>query len=194
METVNGIVRGASLLTYFSWELYWIISGKKADKENPKTVKPSLRSRLERCLSIGLGGLILLQLLGLPLLPFTYNVFFQLVGFIILILGICTCVIARKELGTNWADSAEYQIKAKHVLITSGVYRYIRHPIYTGLFLAYTGGEIVAQSYLFLIAIVFFFLRGSLWAKREEKILGKHFGDAYILYMKRTKMFIPYIW
>jgi protein-S-isoprenylcysteine O-methyltransferase Ste14 len=87
-----------------------------------------------------------------------------------------------------------YKLEKTDQLVTEGIYRYIRHPMYGSLlFLAwgiffksvsFTGFFLVmgASICLFLTAII------------EEKENLNYFGDAYTVYRKRTKMFIPYIW
>jgi protein-S-isoprenylcysteine O-methyltransferase Ste14 len=78
-------------------------------------------------------------------------------------------------------------------LVTSGVYRYIRHPQYTGLLLL-SLGMILNWATLPLIILfpvmVYMYLR---LAKREERDMVTEFGDQYQSYMERTKRFIPFI-
>ncbi len=78
-------------------------------------------------------------------------------------------------------------------LVTTGAYRYTRHPIYSSLlFLAWgvffkrpswVGGLLASSATLFLLAT----------AKAEESENLGYFGPAYSEYMKRTKMFIPFL-
>lgn len=68
----------------------------------------------------------------------------------------------------------------------------LQYPIYLGLILAIIGGELVAQSYLFLLGFLLFFT-SYLQGKREEKILYAHFGKEYMEYKQKTKMLIPFI-
>ncbi|KUO60305.1 MAG: isoprenylcysteine carboxyl methyltransferase [Gracilibacter sp. BRH_c7a] len=78
-------------------------------------------------------------------------------------------------------------------LVKTGVYRYIRHPQYSGLLLLSFGmmAEWVTLPLLILYpVIVFMYVR---LAKREEKDMLVEFGDEYREYMKETKMFIPFV-
>jgi protein-S-isoprenylcysteine O-methyltransferase Ste14 len=78
-------------------------------------------------------------------------------------------------------------------IVTDGIYRYIRHPMYSSLMLltwgallkhiSVTTAVIALTSSLFLIAT----------AKKEERENDLYFGTAYGQYMRKTKMFIPYI-
>ncbi len=79
------------------------------------------------------------------------------------------------------------------VLVTSGIYRFIRHPQYTGLFLISTGMlcEWATLSLLILYpVIIILYVR---LAKREEKQMIAEFGQEYIDYMKKSKRFIPFL-
>jgi protein-S-isoprenylcysteine O-methyltransferase Ste14 len=189
-------LRIATILLFIVWKTYWKVTEIKADREKPKTQpEPAFFStrRLSRNLFVlVVGFLILLPLVGVEILPMEYNPLVQLIGFVFVITGISLSIASRRLLGTNWANAHEYQIKHKQILVTTGIYSYIRHPIYTGLILATTGAELVAQSYLFILFACFFYMIYR-QAKKEEKILEDHFGKAYIDYKKRSKMLIPFI-
>ena len=78
-------------------------------------------------------------------------------------------------------------------LVKKGVYRYIRHPQYTGLLLLSFGmmAEWATLPLLILYPVmVVMYVR---LAKREEKDMLAEFGNEYREYMKSTKMFIPFI-
>lgn len=192
MSTESLLFKIITISLFLFWQFYWIITEKKANREKPKLKKTSLSSNIEKHFTKILGIILFTQLfIWNPFLfPATYilNYF----GLLMVVVGILISIIARIELGNNWAHAAEYQIKQNHELITSGIYHYIRHPIYTGLTVAFTGAEIVAHSYL---CVFFFFLilcRSYLSGKREEVLLCNYFGEKYQKYMKETKMFIPY--
>lgn len=78
-------------------------------------------------------------------------------------------------------------------LVKTGIYKYIRHPQYTGLLLL-SFGMMVEWATLPLLIIypvmIFMYVR---LAKKEEQDMVKEFGSDYGNYMKQTKMFIPYI-
>lgn len=78
-------------------------------------------------------------------------------------------------------------------LVTSGIYKYIRHPMYASLlFLAWGTLLKRADFYLILLAILASIML-YLTARAEEKENIAFFGEAYRDYMKRTRMFIPYL-
>jgi protein-S-isoprenylcysteine O-methyltransferase Ste14 len=140
-----------------------------------------------------LWALLGMQLLGLSLFPFPYGMVAQCVGFVMAFTGVVISVMGRRELGLNWAHGGEYQVKNNQELVTIGIYRYIRHPIYLGVMLAYVGGQIVAGSYLSILFLILFVYSSVVQAKKEEKLLLHYFGKQYEDYMQNTKMLIPYI-
>jgi protein-S-isoprenylcysteine O-methyltransferase Ste14 len=80
---------------------------------------------------------------------------------------------------------------AKGELVTDGLYKYVRHPQYSGLFLVMIGMLIqwptIITALMFPV-LVYVYFRLS---KREEREVLKIFGDEYRSYMKKTPMFIP---
>jgi protein-S-isoprenylcysteine O-methyltransferase Ste14 len=93
----------------------------------------------------------------------------------------------RKENTTNY----EFENTVK--LVTEGIYKYIRHPMYGSLLFLVIGALLkhVTPVTLILTIIALVFL--LLTAKIEEKENIKFFGSAYEDYMDRTKMFVPFI-
>jgi len=86
------------------------------------------------------------------------------------------------------------RIENDHKLITTGIFRYIRHPVYAGGLLGVIGLYLLFRSILLLtsISLIYFFvIRYRLLF--EEQLLLQEFGDHYKNYMKRTKRLIPFI-
>lgn len=105
--------------------------------------------------------------------------------------GIAFTVWARITLGRNW--SAEVTFKQGHELIESGPYALARHPIYTGIIVMALG---TAINYGRAIGFPLFVgLCGGLWwkARQEERIMSKHFPDAYADYRRRVHAIIPFV-
>ena len=113
-------------------------------------------------------------------------------GTIFTVLGLALAIWARIFLGRNWSSYVTY--KKEHELVTSGPYRFIRHPIYSGIFLMLLGTFIYyGNLFVFLIfalAAIMFVLRMS----REEKIMAEFFGEKYINYIKSSKRLIPWVY
>ena len=106
-------------------------------------------------------------------------------------LGLAVALIARRTLAANWSGNVE--LKVDHELITSGVYRLSRHPIYTGMLLMTVGTALATgrvSSVLLLLALLSFLLYK---AREEELLLLEHFPTEYPAYQRRVKMIIPFV-
>jgi protein-S-isoprenylcysteine O-methyltransferase Ste14 len=132
------------------------------------------------------------QTLFLDLLPITNRpTTVRIIGTIIYFVGLATAVIGRLHLGMNWADLEDYQVLLKQSLVTNGIYRYIRHPIYIGDVLLLVGLELALNSWLVLAAAIplLVIIRQ---ASAEETLLS-HTLPGYQAYRSQTKRFIPFI-
>lgn len=109
----------------------------------------------------------------------------------LLLLGLGLSVWARIELGRNWSDTVT--IKDDHELVVRGPYARIRHPIYSGILLAFVGTAIARGEWRGLLSVVLVFV--AFWQKlrREERWMRETFGDAYALYCRRTAALIPFV-
>ena len=111
------------------------------------------------------------------------------VGAFLTAVGIAFAIWARYRLGRNWGSNT----KEDPVLVTSGLYTYVRHPLYAGAILALFGsaltGSIVAVV-LFIISIIFCLRR----INKEERVMLGLFPGQYPAYQARTKRLIPYVW
>jgi len=83
------------------------------------------------------------------------------------------------------------KIHKSQTLVTSGIYRYIRHPQYTGIFLIITGWLLRWLNPTILIMYPILLILYYRLARREEKYVLKEYGDAYLKYKESTPMFSP---
>jgi protein-S-isoprenylcysteine O-methyltransferase Ste14 len=81
-----------------------------------------------------------------------------------------------------------------HELVTTGFYRYIRHPSYLGAILGMIGWVLVFRSSIGLLLILFFLLFFHGVVRDEESLLMTEFGNDYAEYQRRTWRFLPYVW
>lgn len=104
--------------------------------------------------------------------------------------GVAVACWARHVLGRNWSGTV--QIKQDHELIDQGPYRRIRHPIYTGLLLAFSGSAVMVGDWRGLLAVGI--VLASFWRKLglEERWLGEQFGERYSAYRLRTGALLPH--
>jgi protein-S-isoprenylcysteine O-methyltransferase Ste14 len=96
------------------------------------------------------------------------------------------------ELGHRF--SGLVAIQPDHQLKTDGLYRYIRHPGYTGLLVSMIGYVLVFRSSIGLILNVLLFLLLLSRMADEEKFLEAHFGSAYRTYCQKTRRLVPLIY
>jgi protein-S-isoprenylcysteine O-methyltransferase Ste14 len=83
-------------------------------------------------------------------------------------------------------------IREDHQLIQKGLYRYLRHPSYSGSLLSFLGLALVFNNWLTFLIIFFPILFAFLYRiSVEEAQLRKSFGDDYLAYAQRTKKLIP---
>jgi protein-S-isoprenylcysteine O-methyltransferase Ste14 len=104
--------------------------------------------------------------------------------------GLLLAVWARVHLGRNWGMPMTQ--RAEPELVTSGPYRFVRHPIYSGLLLALVGTALATDVLGLLLAVllgVYFYYSASV----EEKNLIATFPTAYPAYRTATKMLIPFV-
>ncbi len=174
-------------------KLVWETLARKRDKTR-SAADERPRTRLIKLLKVAMLAGIVGQTLFLPDFPPISNAPEPLraIGLLIYGAGLVTAIIGRVQLGDNWANLEEFQVLPNQSLVTTGIYRHIRHPIYTGDVLLLLGLELTLNSWLVLgILPVLIFVRRQ--ARAEEAMLTATF-PGYEAYRQRTRMFIPLVW
>jgi len=115
---------------------------------------------------------------------------FPAVGTILLAVGLGFAVWARRHLGRNW--SVQVVVKEDHTLIRTGPYRYVRHPIYTGILLAMLGMAIAIGEWRVLLGFGFMLLSFMIKSRQEERRMRETFSE-YVEYQRQTAALIPYV-
>jgi protein-S-isoprenylcysteine O-methyltransferase Ste14 len=174
-------------------KLLWELLKRRASA--PKGLhKPAKPAYLWAVKSAKVAVLIMLavQTLFLDLFPIAAEATpLRVIGSTIYVLGFATAVIGRLQLGKNWVDLEDYQVLQRQSLTTNGIYRYIRHPIYTGDLLLLIGLELALNSWLVLgLGVPLLIVIRQVLA--EEALLSQAF-PGYASYRTRTKRFIPFI-
>ena len=123
---------------------------------------------------------------------------YQIVSWMLLIFSIAivtygTLSLLKGEPDNKRSDDSLLGIEKTTKLVTSGAYRYIRHPIYTSFLFGAWGVFLKHISWLSFILAVITSLFAIVAAKKEEIENIYYFGNAYRIYIKKTKIFIPYI-
>lgn len=91
------------------------------------------------------------------------------------------------------AGAPEGDVENTTQLVTSGIYRYIRHPLYGSLILFGAGAFLKSPSFWGTGALILLCISAFITAKTEEKNNLDQFGEEYQAYMGKTKMFIPFL-
>ena len=94
-----------------------------------------------------------------------------------------------RTLGRNLTDTVV--TRKQHTLVTTGPYRWVRHPMYASAALAIVGNSLVAANwYLFVVGCLALLLLVIRTRKEEQNLIAR-FGDDYRNYMQRTGRFVP---
>ena len=129
--------------------------------------------------------------------PFTWH---QVISWILLIVcfvplafGVRTLTSRGKPVERREGDASLLAFEKTSVLVTTGIYHYIRHPLYSSLLIlawgvffkdpSWLGGLLALAATLALIAT----------AKADEAECTRFFGPAYQEYMRQTRMFVPFL-
>jgi protein-S-isoprenylcysteine O-methyltransferase Ste14 len=114
-------------------------------------------------------------------------------GVVALAVGLWLFARSHADLGTNWSITLE--VREKHQLITEGIYRHIRHPMYSALLVYSIGQALVVPNWIagpsYGVAMV---LLIAFRLAREERMMLEEFGTEYETYMRRTRRLVPGVW
>ncbi len=186
-------------LVWFAGLVGWYIIRHPFERKAKKVgVSKSLFDRRE-------SGLLAIAVVGLFMIPALY----VLTGFpasfdrpfipIIAWLGVAATIAAlwvfrrsHVDLGRNWSISLE--VREQHALVKTGIYRHIRHPMYSSFFLLGIAQMLLlANWFAGLAGIVGAGILFAFRVRREEQMMLESFGDDYRAYMAESKRVVPWI-
>ena len=182
----------AIVALWIAWLLYWYASARNV---KPTRWRASLGTRARYRVPAFLTGALLIgsprwlpPILEEEFLPPTLTI--GIAGIIAVILGLGFTVWARRNLGRNW--SAEVAVKESHTLVRTGPYRYVRHPIYTGMLgMLIATGLSISHWITLLAAIVVFAIGTFIRVRIEERLLRETFGQSFDEYARAVPAVIP---
>jgi protein-S-isoprenylcysteine O-methyltransferase Ste14 len=137
-------------------------------------------------------GLLLLGLVQSPFWFLDPLSVMQIFSWLLLTLSVIYAVTAftlfelRGKPGRNFENTTK--------LVTTGLYKYIRHPMYGSLLILGLGMFLKSISWQSSLLIVIIAIALFITCKVEEKEMMKKFGEEYKVYISKTKMFIPYLY
>lgn len=123
---------------------------------------------------------------------FILNVILQILAVLLAVVSVWMANSAIKELGKQWSFRA--RLIEDHKLVTSGVYKIARHPIYAAMLGMLLATAFVLSHWLVTIIAVAIFLTGTkIRVVSEEKLLRDAFSQEYEDYAQRVPAFIPFV-
>jgi protein-S-isoprenylcysteine O-methyltransferase Ste14 len=180
----------------YLWTVLWIVWLVSALTAKRSVQRQTIASRLEQSILVTTAFCLLFARGPWPhwlrqrVLP-EPDVALLWTGLILTAAGVGFAILARFWIGRNW--SGTITIKEQHELIQSGPYRIVRHPIYTGLLLAYLSTAIVHGQLSGFVGFFLLLLGFGLKLRMEETFMVQQFGNAYLDYKRRVKALVPFV-
>ena len=172
------------------WALCWLAASFAAKKRRFREPLAT-RWRYQAVVAAGL----LHMLVGLPDFAHADTDFaarttgFDLVCIETVAAGIAWMLWARWHLGRNWSGTV--QLKEDHKLIRTGPYALTRHPIYSGLLLAFLGLAVFLDRWLEVPGYALLMIGFRMKLRREERIMEQAFGEEYSRYHAEVPALVP---
>ena len=116
----------------------------------------------------------------------------SIIGLALFVIGLAIMIVGQATLWRNYSGTVV--IKEDHQLITHGIYRFTRNPIYLGGIIALTGLPVYAASLYGFLTMLLLIPLVLNRIRLEERLLTKAFQDAYQDYKKATKKLVPFIY
>jgi len=144
-------------------------------------------------MAAGYLGLCALLWWPLPVTPSSpLRAFLLIVGPLLLFPGLALVLWARLVLGRSYGVSGSLgaQLYTGHQLVTSGPFRFVRHPMYLGLLVAALGGILAYRTWT-PVFVALTFVSFIFRARREEQALAAEFGEAWEEYVRQVPTWAP---
>jgi len=166
----------------------------RRSRKTPTTQRPE-RIRERVLMAISFTGLFAIPAVycptGVPRFAgYPFQPALAWLGAVVLVLALVLFFHTHRRLGRFWSVTLE--IRQDHGLVTDGIYRFVRHPMYSAYFLWALSQALLLPNWIAGPAGLVGF--GTLFAfrvRREEHMMLQTFGDAYAAYAARTKRIIP---
>jgi protein-S-isoprenylcysteine O-methyltransferase Ste14 len=202
------VIEGALVLVLFlGYLVIWKLKQKYQSRRfgvDPEVLYNDTRptqqyfAKLSRLLAIFIFILIVFHMLDFQNLPGFYRIhffdrkIFDYVGFAVGILGLLICLTAQIEMGNSWRVGIDRERKTE--LVTTGIYRFVRNPTYTGLFILCVGVWMIFPTTIILCWALVFVVSIEYQVRIEEEFLSEIHGGDYIHYYLVTKRYLPFFY
>jgi protein-S-isoprenylcysteine O-methyltransferase Ste14 len=156
---------------------YWILASFSVKTARERAKPAALwRFRLVQLVTFCLlGGVVPCRPFNLELWPASMTT--SAGGIAVCFAGLLVALWARWTLAGNWSASVTY--KERHELITNGPYRFVRHPIYSGLILMMLGTVLVLGRLDSVVGFVLRLVAYYFKMRKEEAVMSRHFAEEY---------------
>jgi len=125
--------------------------------------------------------------------PIINSVSITYIGLFLIVFGMVFRFYAIWSLGKMF--TVDITIREGHKLKKDGIYKYIRHPAYTGAIISFIGFGFSVNNWISLLIVAIPVISAMIIRiNAEEKMLMKQFGDEYARYMKRTRRLMPFVY
>ena len=181
-------MKAVELVLGIGWALFWLYwyVAARSMKRGRRPWSHELRIRLV----IIVAAILVVRLGGFRGHGLDTDAWLVAIGLVLFAGGLAFAVWARLVMGSNWGTPMTQ--KDEPELVTSGPFRLVRHPIYSGLLLALAGTAIaLSWPWLVVVALVGVYFVYS--ASVEERFLAEQFPAAYPDYRRSTKMLVPFV-
>lgn len=182
-------------LTFICWVMlfsFWFYKARQTKQNTfrqPQTGRTIYMCAIVLCFALPYLPIFSHGWLGYRLIP--QNNLWEITGTAICAAGVSFAIWARAYLGTNWSGAVT--LKQDHELIQTGPYSIVRHPIYTGFFIAFTGTAIVTGEVHGFLPIVIYFIAVQTKINFEERMMLQQFPQQYPTYQRKVSRMIPFI-
>lgn len=165
---------------------------KNTEKKKPQVQEPDDRSFW--IITLGMTFAFFLPPIEYLYFPFSFfpTSIMAILGLVLILVGSFIFGYARHVL-RKWY-SGHLSDQENQVLIQNGPYRLVRHPAYLGYLLMAVGISLGYVSLIGMVNLVLLLIIFRFRMKVEERLLVDYFGEAYLLYAKKTKRILPFIW
>ncbi len=118
-----------------------------------------------------------------------HTLLFACAGVVLTLAGVGIAIWARLVLGRNW--SGNVTLKQEHSLIRTGPYRWVRHPIYTGMLLAMLGTAIAEGQVCDFCGVALLLVSFHFKSRTEDDFMRRAFGAEHDAYREQTGALLP---
>jgi protein-S-isoprenylcysteine O-methyltransferase Ste14 len=197
------VILGMAYVTFAMALAGWFAALRKGEAVTLLPKQRSKRRNLAVQITVAVVSLAictaLTYLLWIPIPPNVSprgELLLRIFGLVLFLSGAIVVVSARRMLGRMWGISTSREVKLlpDHRLVKSGPYKLIRHPMYSGWWLALVGAILIYRTWILVLLLAFSLLVFVRRARLEEKVLAERFGAEWQAYAESTRSLIPFIY